>query len=152
MNEVEIEKVMEAEFRSVSETKFTDEVRRLARTLGWFEYHTYNSRRSTAGFPDLALVREPWLVFAELKTEIGNVTPSQFAWLREMQTVADHADNVWVWVWRPHDMEGIARFLNTPDQFDDFKDMSLPTGYPFEEFTEAATLAKSLAEDKINRR
>ena len=45
----------------------------LARTLGWRVYHTYDSRRSQPGFPDLVLVRER-ILFLELKSETGKLS------------------------------------------------------------------------------
>ena len=64
-----------------SERDFQRQVLALAKLRGWLAFHTYDSRRSTAGVPDLLLVRPPRVVFAELKTERGMVSPAQRAWL-----------------------------------------------------------------------
>ena len=127
--------------RHQSEAEFTWQVRKLARTMGWLEYHTYNSRRSTAGFPDLVLVREPFTAFVELKTEKGKLSEAQKSWLMGLQGTAEHADNVWVWLWRPSDLPGIHRFLNTPDQFDSWKDDCPVNTLPYLGFKEAVTSA-----------
>lgn len=49
----------------------------LATALGWTTYHTHDSRRSQPGFPDLVLARPPQLMFRELKTTRGRLTPEQ---------------------------------------------------------------------------
>lgn len=81
-------------------TRFTESqlqaaVVQLARLRGWLVYHTYDSRRSHAGFPDLVLVRER-VVFAELKAEKGVLSPQQSTWLRRL----DDAGAEW-FLWRP---------------------------------------------------
>jgi len=51
-------------------------------------YHTHDSRRSVAGFPDYCLVVNtpsgPQLLFLELKREGGRPTPEQVGWLRSL--------------------------------------------------------------------
>lgn len=73
----------------------------LAHRLGWLTYHTHDSRRSTAGFPDLVLVHERRgrLVVAELKRETGRYGAGQEAWL-----VAFASVGVETHVWRPSDL------------------------------------------------
>lgn len=59
-----------------SEAELQRMVTRLADTLGWtLQYHTHDSRRSQAGFPDLVLVHpgQGRIVYAELKTMKGVV-------------------------------------------------------------------------------
>jgi hypothetical protein len=82
-------------------------VRELARLYGWMEYHTHDSRRSTSGFPDLVLLRPPRLIFAELKTPKGRVTPEQEVWLQALARVPDME----VFCWRPHDWPFIEAVL-----------------------------------------
>lgn len=72
----------------MSETELQDAILRAAVPLGWLAYHTYDSRRSTAGFPDLALVRAPRLILAELKDAKGRVSPDQSRWAHELELVA----------------------------------------------------------------
>lgn len=52
-----------------------------ARYLNWHVYHTFDSRRSAAGFPDLLLIKPPRLLVIEVKTERGRVTAAQESWL-----------------------------------------------------------------------
>jgi hypothetical protein len=70
-----------------------------ARRLGWRVYHTHDSRRSEPGFPDLVLVRPPDLLFIELKTVKGRVTPEQVEWIADLGLVG----KVEAFVWRPGD-------------------------------------------------
>lgn len=56
-----------------TEKRFQAQIVTLARTLGWAEHHTYDSRRSPAGFPDLVLLRPPRLILAEVKTDAGRM-------------------------------------------------------------------------------
>jgi hypothetical protein len=89
-----------------SEAEWQAEVIKLANLGRWLSYHTYNSKRSAAGFPDLTLVRGPELVFAELKTERGKVKPEQQGWLDAL--AATGAD---VYVWRPSDLDEVSQRL-----------------------------------------
>lgn len=91
-----------------SEKVFLQTVRDLARTCGFREYHPYDSRRSTPGFPDLTMVRGERMLFAELKTEKGRVTPSQLEWLTDLERPISNE----VYIWRPHDLEDIATVLS----------------------------------------
>jgi hypothetical protein len=149
MELVDPAEVIEKEQAAMSEKEFTDRIRRTAQMFGWMGYHTYNSRRSTAGFPDLVMIRERWIVYAELKTMKGRTSKHQDIWLQSLQDVSDYADHMWVWLWRPSDMEGITRFLNSPDQFDEFKEKPAEEfdGWPYQNFAEAVALAEKKARD-----
>lgn len=70
-----------------------------ARLLGWRVYHTFDSRRSEPGFPDLCMVRGRELIFAELKTATGKVSAAQYEWLNALADTG-HA---YVAIWRPAD-------------------------------------------------
>lgn len=83
----------------MTESELSECVRSLARTLGLRIYHTYDSRRSYSGFPDLVLVGRGGHVFRELKATAGDYpTPEQQAWLDAL--TAAGADTG---VWRPSD-------------------------------------------------
>lgn len=82
----------------MSEAQLQAAVLELASILGYLVYHTYDSRRSQKGFPDLTLVRGDRLLFVELKDAKRKVTPEQKVWLAALnETGAD------VFVWRPKD-------------------------------------------------
>ena len=83
MNMVEFEAAIAA---SLTERVWERHVEELAAALGYRSYHTHDSRRSAAGFPDLVLLRPPRPpIYAELKTERGKVSPAQQEWILELQ-------------------------------------------------------------------
>jgi len=91
----------------LSEADFLRQVCEVA-TLGqWIFYHTLRSTGSTAGYPDLCLVRGETLLYAELKSPHGRVTPAQAAWLQALGAVT-HVEAA---VWRPADWDAIERQL-----------------------------------------
>ena len=89
----------------LSEKQFQSQVVALARACGWLCYHTYDSRRSTAGFPDLVMVRER-VVFAELKRDGGRPTIPQSNWLHRLREAGQEA-----YLWRPADWDAIEKTL-----------------------------------------
>ena len=64
----------------MTESQFQQQIVDTARLLGWRCYHTFDSRRSAAGFPDLTLVRDR-IVFLEIKTETGRISAEQADWI-----------------------------------------------------------------------
>ena len=85
-----------------TEKQFQAQVVGLAKQLGWMAYHTYDSRRSEPGYPDLTLVHpQHGLIFAELKTEKGRVSPEQREWLEVLSAVAFPYPLISVYTWRP---------------------------------------------------
>ena len=104
---------------AVSEAAFLDKVVRLAKDAGWMVYHTYDSRRSEAGFPDLVLAhRDHGVIFAELKSASGKLTPAQQKWQNELSDATRLSDcagdrYIDVLVWRPADWDSgcIAQWL-----------------------------------------
>jgi len=84
---------------TMTEAVLQQRVEEMAFRLGWRSYHTHDSRRSDAGFPDLVLLRRGVQVVRELKTERGRVTPQQQAWLDDYEQAGVDAG-----VWRPLDL------------------------------------------------
>lgn len=105
-----------------TEHEFMRHVIAYAKARDWLVYHTHIAKRSAEGFPDLTMVREGRLVFAELKREKGGrVSLAQDTWLRELGRV-EHESAVWagaeviarpvrVYLWRPSDWPEIERVL-----------------------------------------
>jgi hypothetical protein len=91
----------------VTERQFQQQVLDWALLNGWLVYHPFDSRRSQVGFPDLTLVRDGRLVFAELKTATGRVSAAQHEWLGALRAVAGCETHVW----RPADWPVVERAL-----------------------------------------
>lgn len=92
----------QAQAAAMSERDLQDQVVVLAKVFGWLCFHPYYSQRSTPGFPDLTLARNGRLIFAELKTEKGQLTDAQKNWLDQLSHCI--RGDVDVYVWRPTDL------------------------------------------------
>ena len=94
---------------AMSEKQLQAIVLKYARLHNWLAYHTFDSRRSAPGFPDLCMVRSGRLVFAELKRWRGRLTSAQEAWgARLVKTDAEY----YVWYpgdWHSGDIEEVLR-------------------------------------------
>lgn len=101
-----------------SERAFQSAVIDLAKTYGWRVAHFHDSRRqvkpgvfvgdqTAAGFPDLVLVRRDEVLFAELKTEKGQVKSEQSSWMASLEMA-----NQRVYLWRPKDWPQIEEVLS----------------------------------------
>jgi hypothetical protein len=116
-------RITEADYRRLmqgdAEADFQRDVVEFASARGWWHYHTRDSRRSPAGFPDLVLARasDKRLVLAELKTNTGQLTDDvvrkngrkdlgQKTVIALLQ--ACHRE---VYVWRPRDWDEIVKAL-----------------------------------------
>lgn len=96
---------------AVSEREFQRQVIALARLLGWRVYHTWNSIHSAGGFPDLVLVKDRKIIFAELKSEKGQLTPAQREWIDALS----ECEGVEAFVWRPSSWAQIEKVLGVSD-------------------------------------
>lgn len=97
-----------------TEKAFQAQIVELAGLLGYLTYHTYDSRRSTSGFPDLVMVRPEGrpgrprrVLFAELKVGRGRVTPAQHQWLATLAAAGAEA-----YCWFPEDWHVIEHVLS----------------------------------------
>lgn len=90
----------------LTEAEFQQKITDRATALGWLVYHTYNSRRSAAGFPDLFLCRSGRALAIEVKSESGRVSSAQQQWLEALNHTAIEAYLV-----RPRDWPAIEGFL-----------------------------------------
>ena len=57
------------------------------RSSGWMVYHTYDSRRSEPGFPDIVAIKGDRLLVLELKSAGGKVSEAQAEWLKAFAAV-----------------------------------------------------------------
>jgi hypothetical protein len=89
-------------------------IEQLAKYLGWRVYHTYDSRRSNPGFPDLCMVHagQERVVWAELKSTTGRLTKAQREWLDDLEAAGQEC-----YLWRPSSWVSgeIHRILQKPD-------------------------------------
>lgn len=92
--------------RDLSEKLFQQKIINLAKANGWLVYHTHDSRRSEPGFPDLVMVRNCVLIFAEVKTLKGKISTEQERWLYELSETETPT-----YIWRPSDWPEIERIL-----------------------------------------
>ena len=89
---------------ALTEREFQAQVMALAKTLGWRVYHTYDSRRSDPGFPDLVLAHEELgFICAELKTDKGRVSAAQREWGELIAATGTEYH-----LWRPDDWDAIG--------------------------------------------
>jgi hypothetical protein len=99
-----------------TERAFTARVVELALLHGWHVTHFRASRTCRGwrtailglpGYPDLTLCHPRLgLVFAELKTEHGAITPGQAGWIAVLRDAGQRA-----YVWRPGDWQTILAVL-----------------------------------------
>jgi hypothetical protein len=89
----------------MTEAQWQAQVVELANLLGWRWYHTHDSRRSPAGFPDLVLWRDR-VIFAELKTDQGRPSPAQVRTLGQLRDTRSE-----VYLWRPQDFADVKAVL-----------------------------------------
>lgn len=78
----------------------------IARLFGWRVYHTFDSRKSEAGFPDLVLVRDR-VIYAEVKRDGQRPRPSQIDWLNALSRAGAE-----VYVWTESDYDEVASVLS----------------------------------------
>jgi hypothetical protein len=86
---------------AMSENELQEHIRRILADLPgvvlW--YHTFDSRRSSSGFPDLVCVGPGGVLFRELKREGKKPTTAQAQWLTALVKAGQDAC-----VWWPHDL------------------------------------------------
>lgn len=91
----------------ITERDFMRQVMDLAGILGWVTYHPMLSKWSERGWPDLAMVRPPRFILAELKRETGKTSVHQDRWLALLR----ECPGVETYLWRPSDLDTIAGIL-----------------------------------------
>lgn len=91
-----------------SEATFQNKIESLAIKRGWLYFHPFDSRRSRKGYPDLTLVHpeRALVVWAELKSAKGQVSPDQQRWLEGLAQAG-----CYVYVWFPRHWPAIQDLL-----------------------------------------
>lgn len=99
-----------------SEADFKKQVIDTAQALGWLVHSDPDSRQvqGNPGFPDLVLVKDGMVIFAELKRNGAHLQKVQFKWMDALQQYTGkftfgHSPRIDVW--RPGDYENIKRLL-----------------------------------------
>jgi len=92
----------------ITEKQLREQVRDLCKVFGWKFYFTWTSIHSPRGMPDLILCKPPRLIFAELKTEKGQISDKQQEWL---DLLDECGGNIERYVWRPGDIKNIVEIL-----------------------------------------
>ena len=66
----------------MSEKALQWEIVKCGREEGYIEFHPYDARKSTPGFPDLVMANTMDLdvLFFEVKKQLGKLTPEQQRW------------------------------------------------------------------------
>lgn len=82
----------------------------LARSRRWTVFHVPDSRRTTPGWPDLAMFRVPDFMLVELKTNNGRMSKQQQATVEALALCG-----VEVHVWRPQDDTAVRQRLKGPE-------------------------------------
>ena len=107
---------------TVSEAEWLAAVADMLDLYGWYWIHPLPARRadgrwrtaaqgnSAKGFPELVCVRPPRVVWIELKSEKGRVSPEQRAWIDRLQAAGQEAAVARL----PQDWDSLAALL-APD-------------------------------------
>ncbi|MGW0731888.1 VRR-NUC domain-containing protein [Streptomyces sp. NPDC002851] len=96
----------------MTEEEFRRHVRKLAALRGWaLAYHTHNSQRSDAGWPDEVYghPKARRTIFAEFKSNTGRLRAAQRDWLKHLAACGFETA-----LWRPKDLDHIVAVL-APD-------------------------------------
>lgn len=102
----------------MTERMFQDKVEQIAKMNSWMIHHPSPHqvrpgvwRSDGHGTPDLILAhRERGLLFVELKTETGKLSPMQLLWANALKPWCEY------YVWRPSQIDAIAVRLGRPPE------------------------------------
>lgn len=96
--------------QDMSEKDLLASVQSLAQVRGWLIYHTYESRNSDRGFPDLVLVRTDRILFVELKSAKGKLSREQATWLSALMLAGQSETYIWTPAqWLDGTIEGLLK-------------------------------------------
>jgi len=90
-------------YTGISEKEFQQQVIDLAKLRGYeFVYHTWSSKHSPTGFPDLIMLKGKKMIVAELKVGKNQLSAEQYFWLCAFGEITKN-----VFVWYPEDWDEI---------------------------------------------
>lgn len=92
----------------ITEKDFQQQIIDLAHMYQWLVYHTYDSRKSAPGYPDLTFChpKRGEFFIAEVKGLKGILSTEQREWIAALTFAG-----IEVYVWRPEDWDAIAKRL-----------------------------------------
>ena len=99
-------------FLAMTEKAWGGRVEQIARLNRWTYYHTWQSQHSTPGFPDYVFVRDGEIIYVELKTEVGKLSPHQIKW-RDLLCAARQE---W-YCWRPNMIDFVEDRLSSTSAY-----------------------------------
>lgn len=94
-------------YPEMTEAEMYETLRQAAALRKRLIYHSFDSRHSFAGFPDVVIANPPFVHFCELKTKRGTPSPAQEAWLNAFHG----CDAVTAGVYRPDDLDALLELL-----------------------------------------
>lgn len=80
------------------------DVIRMFQNQGWVTFHVYDSLFMEPGFPDLLLLKPPWVVYAETKREGEKLRPEQEFVIEQLLLAGQE-----VYVWMPSDAHQVIQ-------------------------------------------
>lgn len=97
-------------YDQITEKDWQAQVVELLQYRGYVVYHTFDSRRSQPGFPDLLALNPKTgdALVAELKSERGITTPRQLEWLTFFELCGTTG-----YVWRPSQIDEVIARVDT---------------------------------------
>ena len=98
----------------LTEAQFATQVEDLLTRFGWMFYHVYeqfkHAKRSSKGFPDYVAMRNGRLLFIEIKSQHGKLSPDQQTWLEGLAR-CQSGDMPEIYVWWPAAFDDILEIL-----------------------------------------
>ena len=85
--------------QAMSERDLQESVRALATGFGLCYFHDHDARQNYSGLPDVIAVGPGGVLWRELKSETGTLTPAQRKWRDALQAGGADWD-----LWRPSDL------------------------------------------------
>jgi hypothetical protein len=85
--------------RAMPESELQGNVIEMCRLLGYPVFQVLNSRGMSPGWPDLVILGRTRILYREIKSETGSLTPEQ----RRIGQAIQSAGGDWA-VWRPRDL------------------------------------------------
>jgi len=92
----------------ITEKQFESQVKDLTKLFHCDKYyHPFLSKWSERGFPDCTIIKVPRLIYAELKSEKGKLSPEQAEWLELLK----QCKTIEAYCWKPHQIDEIVEVL-----------------------------------------